>query len=93
MTISLILVIILLFLVSVYTLKIKDIANPLFLFLLPLFAQMIIYYIVYREFYPITAKTIIIWWIGITGFILGNQFFNYLGYDYRKKSTWRQKKN
>lgn len=92
LAISLILVLVMLSLVSWYTLKIKDISNPLFLFLLPLCAQMIIYYTFYRDTNPITTKTLLIWWLGIIGFTLGYHLLNYIGYESKNNKLYGYKK-
>lgn len=73
--ISLIFVLLLIFQTFSYSFKIKDFSNPIFLFIVPLCVQFMVYYFFYRKIYPIGNKTIIVWWMGIIGFVLGYIFY------------------
>lgn len=73
-----------------YTIRIKDIFNPILLFVLPLSLQYIIYYFVYRNIYFVSDGTIIIYFVGMISFVVGYTGFYILP---KKKFELQGKEN
>lgn len=49
----------------------KDIFNPLFLFVMPLFFSIVLYIVFYKKLYTVSNQTLLLFFLGVTFFVVG----------------------